>query len=183
MWHWRPSVRIRLSTPFDSLAQSAEHLTFNQGVRSSNLRWVTNQKPLLSYDKRGFLNDVCYANDDVLLMMFASLMMSASPNVLWQTSHHCEYNEQHHYSKNNIISLKAMHHYVLSSPLRAIWVVFYFVRRGPQPSKSRVRDGTAIRTQSVRIVVNRVRGLLRISAGQRGVIFVRRGPQPKKTKL
>ena len=26
----------------DPLAQSAEHLTFNQGVRSSNLRWVTN---------------------------------------------------------------------------------------------------------------------------------------------
>ena len=26
---------------FDPLAQSAEHLTFNQGVRSSNLRWVT----------------------------------------------------------------------------------------------------------------------------------------------
>ena len=25
----------------DSLAQLAEHLTFNQGVRSSNLRWVT----------------------------------------------------------------------------------------------------------------------------------------------
>ena len=25
----------------DPLAQSAEHLTFNQGVRSSNLRWVT----------------------------------------------------------------------------------------------------------------------------------------------
>ena len=27
---------------YDSLAQSVEHLTFNQGVRSSNLRWVTN---------------------------------------------------------------------------------------------------------------------------------------------
>ena len=26
---------------FDPLAQSVEHLTFNQGVRSSNLRWVT----------------------------------------------------------------------------------------------------------------------------------------------
>ena len=26
---------------YDPLAQSAEHLTFNQGVRSSNLRWVT----------------------------------------------------------------------------------------------------------------------------------------------
>ena len=33
------------STPYDSLAQLAEHLTFNQGVRSSNLRWVTT-KPL-----------------------------------------------------------------------------------------------------------------------------------------
>ena len=27
----------------DPLAQAAEHLTFNQGVRSSNLRWVTIQ--------------------------------------------------------------------------------------------------------------------------------------------
>ena len=27
---------------FDPLAQSVEHLTFNQGVRSSNLRWITN---------------------------------------------------------------------------------------------------------------------------------------------
>ena len=26
---------------FDPLAQSVEHLTFNQGVRSSNLRWIT----------------------------------------------------------------------------------------------------------------------------------------------
>ena len=26
---------------YDSLAQLAEHLTFNQGVRSSNLRWIT----------------------------------------------------------------------------------------------------------------------------------------------
>ena len=29
---------------FDPLAQLAEHLTFNQGVRSSNLRWVTNEQ-------------------------------------------------------------------------------------------------------------------------------------------
>ena len=29
---------------YDPLAQLAEHLTFNQGVRSSNLRWVTKQK-------------------------------------------------------------------------------------------------------------------------------------------
>ena len=38
--------RIRRFEPchpsmYDPLAQSAEHLTFNQGVRSSNLRWVT----------------------------------------------------------------------------------------------------------------------------------------------
>ena len=28
---------------YDSLAQSVEHLTFNQGVRGSNPRWVTKQ--------------------------------------------------------------------------------------------------------------------------------------------
>ena len=28
----------------DPLAQLAEHLTFNQGVRSSNLRWITKNK-------------------------------------------------------------------------------------------------------------------------------------------
>ncbi len=31
---------------YDPLAQLAEHLTFNQGVRSSNLRWVTIKKAL-----------------------------------------------------------------------------------------------------------------------------------------
>ena len=30
---------------YDPLAQSVEHLTFNQGVRSSNLRWITKEKP------------------------------------------------------------------------------------------------------------------------------------------
>ena len=29
---------------YDPLAQSVEHLTFNQGVRSSNLRWITTEK-------------------------------------------------------------------------------------------------------------------------------------------
>ena len=33
-----------LYPPHDSLAQSVEHLTFNQGVRSSNLRWITIKK-------------------------------------------------------------------------------------------------------------------------------------------
>ncbi len=32
---------MALKTEYDSLAQSVEHLTFNQGVRSSNLRWIT----------------------------------------------------------------------------------------------------------------------------------------------
>ena len=31
----------RRQAAYDPLAQLAEHLTFNQGVRSSNLRWVT----------------------------------------------------------------------------------------------------------------------------------------------
>ena len=30
---------------YDPLAQSVEHLTFNQGVRSSNLRWITKREP------------------------------------------------------------------------------------------------------------------------------------------
>ena len=33
---------------YDPLAQSVEHLTFNQGVRSSNLRWITSKFPLKS---------------------------------------------------------------------------------------------------------------------------------------
>ena len=39
---------------FDPLAQLAEHLTFNQGVRSSNLRWVTmkNRSFLMMRDER-----------------------------------------------------------------------------------------------------------------------------------
>ena len=43
---------------YDPLAQSAEHLPFKQGVRSSNLRWITRKKRLLSADKRRFLNDM-----------------------------------------------------------------------------------------------------------------------------
>ena len=34
-----------LNTHCDSLAQLAEHLTFNQGVRGSNPRWLTKRKP------------------------------------------------------------------------------------------------------------------------------------------
>ena len=35
---------------YDPLAQSVEHLTFNQGVPSSNLGWITNKS-----DERGHL--------------------------------------------------------------------------------------------------------------------------------
>ena len=34
-------ISIIYTCGYDPLAQLAEHLTFNQGVRSSNLRWVT----------------------------------------------------------------------------------------------------------------------------------------------
>ena len=40
---------------YDPLAQLAEHLTFNQGVRSSNLRWITNRKTLEKLDVIGFM--------------------------------------------------------------------------------------------------------------------------------
>ena len=48
-------VSSNLATPakYDPLAQSAEHLPFKQGVRSSNLRRVT--KPLKTLRFRGFL--------------------------------------------------------------------------------------------------------------------------------
>ena len=37
-------VVLKVQNLYSSLAQSVEHLTFNQGDRSSNLRWVTTQK-------------------------------------------------------------------------------------------------------------------------------------------
>ena len=39
---------------FDPLAQLAEHLTFNQGVRSSNLRWVTKDRVCFRKRKQAF---------------------------------------------------------------------------------------------------------------------------------
>ena len=35
---------------YDPLAQPVEHLTFNQGVRSSNLRWVTKLEKPISFE-------------------------------------------------------------------------------------------------------------------------------------
>ena len=43
----------RRQAAYDPLAQLAEHLTFNQGVRSSNLRWVT--RTALSYSRKGLI--------------------------------------------------------------------------------------------------------------------------------
>ena len=57
--HETLTLALAGSTPaapamFDPLAQLAEHLTFNQGVRSSNLRWVTrkNRSFLTTRDER-----------------------------------------------------------------------------------------------------------------------------------
>ena len=57
--HETLTLALAGSTPaapamFDPLAQLAEHLTFNQGVRSSNLRWVTmkNRSFLMMRDER-----------------------------------------------------------------------------------------------------------------------------------
>ena len=43
--------QVRVLLPqYDPLAQPVEHLTFNQGVPSSNLGWITNKS-----DERGHL--------------------------------------------------------------------------------------------------------------------------------
>ena len=44
---------IYIGNAHDPLAQPVEHLTFNQGVRSSNLRWVT-KKALKTLSFQGF---------------------------------------------------------------------------------------------------------------------------------
>ena len=46
---------------YEPLAQLAEHLTFNQGVRSSNLRWLTIHKTLKKLDVISFLGVLCFA--------------------------------------------------------------------------------------------------------------------------
>ena len=43
---------------YDPLAQPAEHLTFNQGVRSSNLRWITRKKHQSWYKIGAFFNEI-----------------------------------------------------------------------------------------------------------------------------
>ena len=37
------------TTEYEPLAQSAEHLPFKQGVRSSNLRWLTRKSLFIGY--------------------------------------------------------------------------------------------------------------------------------------
>ena len=49
----------RLKKEYDPLAQTVEHLTFNQGVRSSSLRWVTK-------NIRTFSSDVFLFNSQIL---------------------------------------------------------------------------------------------------------------------
>ena len=43
-------VQIQPPQPLGPLAQLAEHLTFNQGVPSSNLGWTTTKEPLCKSD-------------------------------------------------------------------------------------------------------------------------------------
>ena len=53
---------------YDPLAQSVEHLTFNQGVRSSNLRWITKRESLevVVYQRfQGFFHFYFNAPDSV----------------------------------------------------------------------------------------------------------------------
>ena len=63
--HETLTLALAGSTPaapaiFDPLAQLAEHLTFNQGVRSSNLRWVTRKNPLKCLYFKGFAFVYCF---------------------------------------------------------------------------------------------------------------------------
>ena len=41
------NIKVFDTVEYDPLAQPAEHLTFNQGVRSSNLRWITSKTSTL----------------------------------------------------------------------------------------------------------------------------------------
>ena len=50
-----------ISSANDPLAQSVEHLTFNQGVRSSSLRWVT-KKARETFVSRAFLI-ICFTTE------------------------------------------------------------------------------------------------------------------------
>ena len=70
MWPWRPPVRIRLATPPDSLAQLAEHLTFNQGVRGSNPRWVTSL--VASAARLFFFENIVFIRVSGLFVLYAS---------------------------------------------------------------------------------------------------------------
>ena len=44
----------------DPLAQSVEHLTFNQGDRSSSLRWVTKKETLVNAEKSSIYKGFSY---------------------------------------------------------------------------------------------------------------------------
>ena len=48
---------------YDPLAQSVEHMTFNHGVRSSNLRWVTNIDYIFSFARYAPVAELADASD------------------------------------------------------------------------------------------------------------------------
>ena len=55
----------------DPLAQLAEHLTFNQGVRGSNPRWVTSSSQASSRSRRAF-SFYCKAHRALILLLLPS---------------------------------------------------------------------------------------------------------------
>ena len=57
----------------DPLAQLAEHLTFNQGVRSSNLRWITSKFPLKSPILAILGDFLCFSQWTLLCEFYAIL--------------------------------------------------------------------------------------------------------------
>ena len=53
-----PAIFYKYNTNRDPLAQQAEHLTFNQGVRRSNRRWITNMERYRSGHNEAVLKTV-----------------------------------------------------------------------------------------------------------------------------
>ncbi len=98
------SVAARTSAAAASWMAANNNLRFAQ--MQTNPFKPTNKKTSFVYKtKVVFLNDVCLRQMMLAtLMMPLPLMMSASPNILGQTSHHCDQREQHHYGQHNIIS-------------------------------------------------------------------------------
>ena len=83
--------KIRYNTEalrVDPLAQSVEHLTFNQGVRSSNLRWITKRKLLIYNGFRFFhaRNIFLLRKNNLELVFIWSLFPSKTAFLTYKTT-------------------------------------------------------------------------------------------------